>query len=331
VNAPLPLLLLALALPAATARAEPALDRCAELAARADEVASGVGSRPLSEGVAEVESVLEAASVLGAYEVDGVRLRPRWTEHARAELKEATEPARVAAVAELAADRLYETCRHLATPAPAAGAADKAKLLEILSRPEYELRGRDEGFLLRLLERIRTWLRDVLATSRQVQSVALSVRTLFLTAACLLAAWLALRLARLTLRRRARARAVALEGPIVLDDPKRYEARAAQALSGGDGREAIRLCLLALLATLERLRLAAPGRAATNREVALHIAERGGSAALSEETGALVDWYDRAWYSLRPVSEAEARDFAAKVATLRDRASADARARAEDA
>lgn len=328
---PLPPLLLALALPATITTAEPALDRCAALAARADEAAGRVKSRPLPEGVAEVESVLDEAAVLGAFEVDGVRLRPRWTKLARAELAEATEPLRVADVAELAADRLYETCRHLATPAPAAAAADRARLLEILSRPEYELRARDEGFLLRLLERIRTWLRDVLVTSRQVQSVALSVRTLFLVGACLLAAWLALRLARLTLRRRARARVDPLDGPIVLDDPKRYEARAAQAMSAGDGREAIRLGLLTLLATLERLRLAAPGHTATNREVALHIAERGGSTSLSQETRALVDWYDRAWYSLRPVSEAEARDFAAKVTALRARASADARARAEGA
>jgi hypothetical protein len=217
------------------------------------------------------------------------------------------------------AERLKSTCKLLGHELPPPARIDRGLAVSILSRPEYDLRSRDEQFLARLFQRIWTWLRDVFAESELVQKGAVSFRAAFLVATCLALAYLAWRLARTRLARRRAAGPTSL-GTIVLDDPARYEQDAGGALERGDGREAIRSGLLSLLATLERVRLATPGRAATNREVAEHVEARGGPASLVGSVRSLVGFYDRAWYSLSQVPLDEARRFVGEARAARDEA-----------
>ncbi|MGC4113110.1 MAG: DUF4129 domain-containing protein [Myxococcales bacterium] len=217
------------------------------------------------------------------------------------------------------AERLRSTCKLLGKEVPAPASTDRALAVAILSRPEYELRSRDEQFLARLFQRIWTWMRDVFAESELVQKAAISTRAVFLVVTCLAVAYLAWRLSKIRLKRRTTAAAMGL-GAVVLDDPARYEKDAGGALDRGDGREAIRNGLLSLLATLERVRLATPGRSATNREVAEHVEARGGSPALAGSVHALMSFYDRAWYSLSAVPLDEARRFVGEARSARDEA-----------
>jgi hypothetical protein len=227
------------------------------------------------------------------------------------------------AAARRLAGRLLFSCGVALRRPDAPATVDRERLVSILSRPEYVLRSRDETLLNRLLTRILSWFRDVFSASEGVRESVALVRTAFLLGACLLAALLALRMARAFLARR-RPAAPGTQGvPLALDDPEAYQRRAGEALAQSEGREAIRLGLLTLLSTLERLRLAAPGRAATNREVADQIAARGGGEELAQRTRELVAYYDRAWYGLQPVDAPDARAFVDRATQLSARAAAE--------
>jgi len=283
-------------------------DRCWAFAEQADRLAVSSPSLPKAELRQRLSQLLEETGVLETLRVAGRSLELPWLAQTRARVAEAP-PQQLSRLATFSADRLYETCRLVAaglqpmTPPE----LDRPKLVEILSRPEYRLRSRDETFLFRFFEWVRTWLRDLLSRE-EAQSAALSARSLFLVGLCVIAGLLAVKLARTRLGRRRRARET-FDVPVVLEDPLSYEPGAARALAGGEGRDAMRLGLLMVLATLERLRLAAPGRAATNREVADQMARRGASPALERDTRQLVDWYDRAWYGLAEVPAEEASRF----------------------
>lgn len=255
------------------------------------------------------------------------RLRLPWLESVRAEGERDPTSRDAAERLFFAAERLAAACALLEAPPAPAPELERSRLAAILARPEYDLRSRDEQFLARLLQRVWTWFRDVFAQSETVQRAAFSTRAAFLGAVGLAVAWLAWRLAR---SRRSVRREEASPGaaPLALDDPRSYDASAASALARGDGRDAMRCALLGVLASLERSRLAAPGRAATNREVAGQVARRGGPAALVDSVSRLAEAYDRAWYGLAWIEPDEARRFVASARALSDEA---ARARPREA
>jgi hypothetical protein len=282
--------------------------------------AQALAEAPHSLSDAELRSraaaLLEAAGALEAMEERGVRLRLPWLAEARADLSPERDRKALEKTLQRLAGRLLFSCGIALQERAAPASVDPVLLRSILSRPEYELRSRDETFLYRLFARIATWFRDVFSTSEGVRATTTSVRTAFLVSACLVALFLAVRTARTALARRRPLPAGAAGKELALDDPSAYRAQGAAALAQSDGRAALRLGLLTLLATLERLRLAAPGRAATNREVAEQVAARGGGEDLARRTREIVLVYDRAWYGLSPVKSEEARAFIERVQEL---------------
>ncbi len=325
-------LLAVLAPTTATGQDDPALEegraRCLAAAGRLKAAARSVDG--------DVALGLDRAKALAQEALDQARsaeqpvARPRllvpWLEFHRADVSRDATRRDVAERLHLAAERLAATCSALRHEEGGGAQVDRRRLVAILSRPEFDLAARDEHLLAQLALRLWTWLRDVLVQSEAVQKGALSMRTLLLAGAALLVLVLGFRVARARLRFRVVPRAPTAT-PVGLDDPRRYEAEAAAALQRGEAREAVRLGLLSLLATLERARLADPGRAATNREVAEELPVRGGTEPLSEGVGKLVAWYDRVWYGLAPVSLDEARAFVADARALSVTASSSRSAR----
>jgi hypothetical protein len=305
----------------ALAQGDPALEearaRCQEAAGRLKAAARSVDG--------DATLALERAKDLAQDALDQAHSaeqsvgRPRlvlpWLEVHRADVSRDATRRDVAERLHLSAERLLATCAALRLEETTGAQVDRSRLVAILSRPEYDLAARDEHLLAQLALRLWTWLRDVLVQSEAVQKGALSMRTLLLGGAALLVVVLGFRIARARLRRRAAPR-VPTATSIGLDDPRHYESEAAAALQRGEAREAVRLGLLSLLATLERARLADPGRAATNREVAEELPVRGGTESLSDGMRRLVAWYDRVWYGLAPVSLDEARTFVADARAL---------------
>ena len=311
------------------ASAQPVDDPCAALVARALKLGSGPdASSPTLKGAAadlarrKALTVAQEISALEGVVINEVPLRLPWARLMVRQFKEETSSETVGDLMKFAGERLAATCaahrQEIGTGAP----VDTRLLAEILARPEYELRSSDDFFLFRMLDRIRLWLRDVVATSRSVTGAASLVRTLFLVAVCFLVGLLAWRLARIRVSGRRRAAPGDVPYTVVLADPARYDEAADLALSRGDGREAIRLALLALVAALERLRLASPGRAWTNRELVARLELRGATKEVALEAKAVIDWYDRAWYGLARVSAEDASGFAVRVRELRLRAQA---------
>lgn len=287
---------------------------CTALVERAQALPS---ARSEAELLERASSVAREARRLEAMRVRGVRLRLPWLAELEADMSSGRPRSALEAAARQLAERLFFTCGVAGEDSSVPAAVDRARLLAILSRPEFERHAPDDTALYQLLTRAAAWLRDFFSANDGLQATATSVRALFLLGACAFAAFLALRMARAALgRARPGLRSTRAEA-LALDDPEAYRERLGAALESGDGREAIRLGLLTLLAELERARLASPGRAATNRELAEQIAVRGGGEELSRRARELLGFYDRAWYGLRPVSCDEARAFVEKAAELR--------------
>jgi hypothetical protein len=122
---------------------------------------------------------------------------------------------------------------------------------------------------------------------------------------------------RLAGRRRAVARraAVADEAPLQLDEPGAHLERAS-ALSKEDPRASTRESLLAILAALERQRLARPDRVKTNRELTTELPTRGAPPAMVEAVSGALTWFDRVWYSLEPVEAGTATAFVERARGL---------------
>ncbi len=257
-----------------------------------------------SEAVLAVQSLRAA---LADRELEGVALRLPWIQRMASSIADAGDD-EVGERIQFAQRRMQRLCAALRAPAGAASQFDRAKLVSILGKPEYQLRSRDETFLFRLFEQLRTWLRDVFATARGVREASNLVRAVFLSSVCAAVMYLAWRLARVRLRKAA-ASATSPVANAFLDDPEHYQRSSAAAIDRGDAREAIRLGLLRLLATLERARLTSSGRAATNREVAEQVARRGGGAELAGRARKLLTWYDETWYGLATITLPEARRF----------------------
>ena len=90
----------------------------------------------------------------------------------------------------------------------------------------------------------------------------------------------------------------------------------AKALLETDPREAIRQGLYALLSTLEQRRWARPTRVKTNRELAEELPTLGAPSELSEKLTRLLGWYDRAFYSSKPVTRPDAERFINEIDAL---------------
>lgn len=183
----------------------------------------------------------------------------------------------------------------------------------IYARPGFErARQRDSGALQALLARLQQRLLALFETSG-AQAYSNTTRVLVLATA--LAVGLGLALRRVGRRRQAGPAQGPAPEPTRLDPPGLHLARGQAALATAP-REALREGLLALLAGLERQGLARPDRARTNRELVNELPGRGAPAALAERVRQLVEAWDAAFYSLRPVSEAEAAAFLARVTPL---------------
>ncbi|WNG27519.1 DUF4129 domain-containing protein [Cystobacter fuscus] len=214
--------------------------------------------------------------------------------------------------------RLQGICTPLEEENVSASArtTDRARLEEILSRPEFaQARQRQGDVLQRLLRMVRGWLEELLQT-RGAQSFATSTRTLVLVLGIAVVLLTALRL-----RSWRRAPTKRVGGPDVapvpmrLDPPGEHLKRARAALTS-QPRSAIREGLLALLSSLESRRLARPDRVRTNRELVEELPGRGAPAHVTGEVERLVRWYDRAFYSLEPVPTEDAARFVDEVERL---------------
>jgi hypothetical protein len=223
------------------------------------------------------------------------------------------EPARTRAVTE----RLQLACQ-LKAKADAPPRPDRARLEAILARPEFDAARRsDSDAMARLLALLNDWLVDFL-TAQGTADFADVTRKVVLALAAVAA--LTGTVHSLRKRRRARLGPRAAASPargeaLALDAPVEHLQRAREALSA-DAREAIRQALLALLASLERKRLARPDRVRTNRELAADLPKRGAPAELTEQVSALMRWYDARFYSLQPVSDGDAAGFVEQVDAL---------------
>ena len=214
--------------------------------------------------------------------------------------------------------RLQGVCTPLEEENTSASArtTDRARLEEILSRPEFaQARQRQGDVLQRLLRMVRAWLEELLQT-RGAQSFATSTRTLVLVLGIAVVLFTALRLR--SWRRAPTKRAGGPDAapvPMRLDPPGEHLKRARAALTS-QPRSAIREGLLALLSSLESRRLARPDRVRTNRELVEELPARGAPAHVTGEVERLVRWYDRAFYSLEPVPTEDAARFVDEVERL---------------
>ncbi|HYO57862.1 DUF4129 domain-containing protein [Archangium sp.] len=218
--------------------------------------------------------------------------------------------------AETAARRIQGACTQPETAPAPLPRTDRARLQEILSRPEFaQARQRQGDLLQRLMRELKALLEELLQT-REAQSFATGTRTAVLVLGFAVVLFAVLRL-RHWRRGPARRGGDAETGPAAmrLDSPGEHLARAREAL-GARPREAIREGLLALLSSLEAKRLARPDRVKTNRELVDELPGRGASARLTGEVERLVRWYDRAFYSLEPVPPEDAARFVDEVEQL---------------
>lgn len=228
----------------------------------------------------------------------------------------AESPAQTAAGACAASDEAL--CRW-ALEGAAPLSTDRQRLAEIYARPGFEdaaSRGKD-GWE-HLLAELGRFFEDLFGTSG-AQGFAEWTRFLILTAAALAAVWV---FYRLVLRLRAGRRRLPRAVPALHDTAPaaaqagRVHLRRARGLVEASPREGIREGLLGLLAALEGAGLSRPERVRTNRELARELPARGAPAPLVSEVRDLLAWYDRAFYSLGRVTEAEARGFLTSVEAL---------------
>lgn len=215
----------------------------------------------------------------------------------------------------LAAARLRSACAldAAATPAPT-GSGDR--LTEILDRPEFaRARDRNPQAFYQWLRRAMEWLEELLG-QKPAQAFASGVRMLVLLLAGIAVALTAWRLSRSRRRRSASPSFRPTTEALVLLDPL-VHLKNARSLAATDPRAALREALLALLSELERRRLARPDRVKTNRELSEELPQRGASEEIATTVRDLLRGYDRAFYSLDPVSPEVAAHFADQVEQLR--------------
>lgn len=177
-------------------------------------------------------------------------------------------------------------------------------LLAIYERPGFEKARTPEAG--DTLKRLRAWLESLFETAG-AEAYSNITRVVVLVVAAIAAVALVIRLAG---RRRVIASAPSSLGATNLDlaDPSVHLERARGLLTTAP-RDAAREGLLAILSALERQRFARPDRVKTNREIVDELPSRGAPPAIVEAVRSQLSWFDRAWYSLRPLDAPEATQF----------------------
>lgn len=184
------------------------------------------------------------------------------------------------------------------------GVADRGALEALYARPEFATS--HSSATGDLFKRLKAWLEELFETSgAETFSNVTRVAVLVLAATLVVGV-----LVKLSGRRARRPRGTPREEATRLElaDPAEHLARAATVVSA-DPRLAAREGLFAILAALERQRLARPDRVKTNRELARELPDRGAPPALVAAVSAQLAWYDRAFYSLEPLAPERARAF----------------------
>lgn len=192
---------------------------------------------------------------------------------------------------------------------PRADGLDPATLPPLYERPGFErARLRNTGAWKALVAQVQRWF-EQLAQTTGAQTYSNVTRVLVLVLALALAGGVVLRF---LARRRQPGAPPAAPSPaarsLELEAPATHLARAQQLLAA-QPREAIREASLALLSSLERQRLARPDRVKTNRELVDELPGRGAPPDLVARVAPLLAWFDRAFYSLEQVPDADARRF----------------------
>lgn len=185
-------------------------------------------------------------------------------------------------------------------------------LAAIYARPEF--RNARAGQASDLLKRLQRWLETVFETS-EAETYSNLTRVLVLLLAAFVVIAVSVRFVGRRVRSKSLGRLQASSTALELADPAVHLARA-KALIGSDARAGAREGLLAMLAALERKRLARPDRVKTNRELTKELPQRGAPPELVEAVSAQLSWFDRAWYSLEPLDATSAGAFLERAAEV---------------
>ena len=203
-----------------------------------------------------------------------------------------------------------------AAPLAAGAPIDRQLLNEIFARPEFAHASTAVAARTRSWpERVAAWF-DALMRSDAAFSAVTWTRAFVLSAVFLAAVWLVVR----ALQRRARREPEPGEeptasGPRLLGAPGRILEDARARVTGAP-REAVRVGSVAALLWLARHNLCRADKSHTNQETLAELTRRGAPAEVINAAAAIFDWYDRAFYSLNPISQAEAEQFLGRVESL---------------
>lgn len=193
--------------------------------------------------------------------------------------------------------------------------SDTAQLETIYARERFQqARLRNTGLIEQYLARFWAWLTSLLQTGG-ASTFAEGTRFLVLLLAAVAALFGLLKLVQLRDRRQSHGianTATDAGASLNLASPQTHLSRA-RALVGTDARAALREGLLALLSHLEQAHWARPDRVKTNQEISRELPDRGAPAAVTAEVRELMRDYDALFYSLTPVSSANAQAVLARV------------------
>jgi hypothetical protein len=196
-----------------------------------------------------------------------------------------------------------------------ATAGERAKLREILARPEFRDPGQDP--LARLIKQVKeyivnffVWIRDKLFGSGQGSAFAAGVRALVIVLGCVAAVLLLRALWRLLVRRdpeREFADRTILGERVAAHETAATLAESARALAAaGDFRGAVRKLYVAELYALAERGLLALSEETTNRE---YLAQVRSLAALHPVLSSMTDMFERVWFGGFPATSADFDDF----------------------
>jgi hypothetical protein len=231
--------------------------------------------RALAEALREEPPGLavRARALVEALEREGAGPAPALAAEARALADVEGRPEELPGAAERFRAQLRAHCALAGTAAPrGAGPSDRARLAEILARPEFGRARADTGVLARWIASLWRRLVDLLS-SVEAGRWAAGGRSAFFAALAL-----ALGGTLLWLRRRVDGRHAPASRPPTgpaarpLPAPDEGDAAAEEALRRGEAAEALRQAFLGLLAALERAGQIPLGRSLTNREIAARLA-----------------------------------------------------------
>ncbi len=281
----------------------------------------GAQERTLKE-VRNLLPVTEQVERGGAVvEADNTWLREALRNYERESAASGASHARRAEMLREIAERLHALEVRLNEPEPGARDkdAEKGRLANILSRPEYNKEVAEGGALQRLVEQFFQWLRDLFPDLAPMQPGASPrfsrVAQFFVLALCL--AVLAFVLRKLWERRRARGvkSARRREARVVLGERLEADQTAADLLSdaerlakGGDLRGAIRKAYVALLCELGDRRVIRLAQHKTNRDY-LQAIRTSAPPRLYTEMLPLTFNFELHWYGLQAAEESDWKDF----------------------